>query len=44
MGNWINAQQNNYLKKQKIMKNLDIQKLWEEFIEKYNEYLFLQKI
>ena len=44
MGNWINAQQNNYLKKQKIMKNPDIQKLWEEFIEKYNEYLFLQKI
>jgi len=44
MGNWINAQQNNYLKKQKIMKNPDIQKLWEEFLEKYNEYLFLQKI
>jgi superfamily II DNA or RNA helicase len=35
---WIQNQKKNYSKKEKIMKNLKIYKLWEEFQEKYSEY------
>jgi superfamily II DNA or RNA helicase len=40
LGRWINNQQQNYRKKQKIMINEDIQKKWTEFIEddKYKIY------
>jgi mevalonate pyrophosphate decarboxylase len=40
-GQWINNQQINYSKKEQIMKNQDIRKLWKEFINdpKYKEYL-----
>jgi superfamily II DNA or RNA helicase len=39
-GNWINIQQQNYKKKEQIMCNTDISKLWEKFINdpKYNKY------
>jgi DNA-directed RNA polymerase subunit H (RpoH/RPB5) len=35
--NWIYAQKQNYKNKKKIMKNNEIRKEWEQFIEKYNE-------
>jgi superfamily II DNA or RNA helicase len=38
LGNWISTQLKNYKKYVEIMKNDDIRKLWEEFIEKYKEY------
>ena len=42
---WINTQQNNYQKKQKIMSNETIIKLWEDFIndDKYKEYFICNK-
>jgi hypothetical protein len=38
MANWIGTQQKNYDKEQFIMKNKEIRKRWEQFVEKYNEY------
>jgi superfamily II DNA or RNA helicase len=38
LGYWVSTQKKNYEKKQFIMKNLEICKLWEEFQEKYSEY------
>jgi len=35
---WINTQQHNYPKKEKIMKEHDIRLLWEQFTEKYSDY------
>jgi hypothetical protein len=37
LGNWLLTQQRNYKNKKEIMKNEEIRKLWEDFIEKYNE-------
>ena len=38
LGNWIASQKNKYKNNIEIMKNEEIKKLWEEFIEKYKEY------
>jgi superfamily II DNA/RNA helicase len=40
LGQWISQQQNNYAKEQKIMKDKNIRKKWEKFVEddKYKEY------
>ena len=38
LGYWINTQQNNYKKKNDIMKNKEIRKKWEKFIEDYEKY------
>jgi len=38
LGKWISHQLENYKKGTRIMKNKDIQKLWEEFTEKYSKY------
>ena len=35
---WISVQKKNYKKNQQIMSNPDIRKLWEEFINEYQEY------
>ena len=35
---WISNQQTNYKKNEKIMKDIEIRKLWEEFTEKYQKY------
>jgi polyhydroxyalkanoate synthesis regulator protein len=37
LSEWISHQQRNYKNKKKIMKNNEIRKLWEEFIEKYKK-------
>jgi hypothetical protein len=38
LGYWLSHQKINYAKKENIMKNQEIRKLWEEFQEKYSEY------
>ena len=38
LGEWLSSQKSNYIKKECIMKNEDIRKLWNEFNEKYKEY------
>jgi hypothetical protein len=38
LGSWIGTQQQNYLKKEPIMKDETIRKHWEKFIEKYKKY------
>jgi superfamily II DNA or RNA helicase len=38
LGNWLSMQKNNNEKKERIMKDEEIRKLWEEFIENYKEY------
>ena len=38
LGRWIGTQKQNYKKEQKIMKNLEIKKSWEDFTNKYSEY------
>ena len=38
MGSWINTQQHNYKKKNKIMKNQKIHDGWTKFTEEYTEY------
>ena len=37
LGEWLCSQKSNYKNKKEIMKNEDIRKKWEEFIERYNE-------
>ena len=37
-GNWIYIQINNYKKKQRIMSNESIRRLWEDFINEYKNY------
>ena len=37
MGKWFSHQKTNYSKKEQIMKNEDIRKIWEDFVEKYKE-------
>jgi superfamily II DNA or RNA helicase len=39
LGIWIYHQKQNYLKEKEIMKSPENRKLWEEFTEKYSEYL-----
>ena len=43
LGSWIGTQQQNYKNNMEIMKQKNIRKLWNEFIEKYKEY-FLSNI
>jgi hypothetical protein len=38
LGNWIQSQKQNYIKKSKIMVNENIQKLWEDFVKQYEKY------
>ena len=38
LGYWLSNQKKNYVKKEKIMKDEEIRKLWEEFVENYKEY------
>ena len=38
IGTWTSTQNTNYKKKKDIMKNQDIRKKWEDFIEEYKEY------
>ena len=38
LGSWLSTQKANYKNNDRIMKDEDIRKLWEEFIEKYSEY------
>ena len=38
MGRWISTQSTQFKKKEKIMKQPEIRKKWEEFIETYSEY------
>jgi hypothetical protein len=38
LGTWLSFQKQNYIKKEQIMKNEEIQKLWKEFIESYEQY------
>jgi antitoxin component HigA of HigAB toxin-antitoxin module len=38
MGTWIITQQQNYSKKEQIMKKENIQKQWEDFVTEYQEY------
>jgi ribosomal protein S17E len=38
LGKWIGTQKINYETNKKIMKNENIKKIWEEFIEKYEQY------
>jgi molybdopterin biosynthesis enzyme MoaB len=37
LGDWLSNQKNKYKNKQHIMKDKEIRKQWEEFIEKYKE-------
>ena len=39
LGKWISTQQRNYKSNKQIMKDSNIRKLYEEFIEKYKKYL-----
>jgi FMN-dependent NADH-azoreductase len=39
LGQWLSDQQKNYKSNKNIMKDSNIRKLYEEFIEKYKEYL-----
>ncbi len=39
LGNWIQSQKQNYIKKSKIMVNENIRKLWEDFVKKYETLL-----
>ena len=43
LGLWISNQNTNYNKNIKIMKNLDIRGEWETVLEKYNEYLIIDR-
>jgi len=38
LGNWLSMQKQKYKNNKEIMKNLEIKLLWEEFINKYQEY------
>ena len=38
IGGWLSSQKKNYIKNIEIMKNKEIKKQWEEFIDKYKEY------
>ena len=38
LGRWLSNQKTNYEKKRQIMKDEEIRKLWEEFVENYKEY------
>jgi superfamily II DNA or RNA helicase len=38
LGNWIQSQKQNYIKKSKIMVNENIRKLWEDFVKQYEKY------
>jgi len=38
LGRWVSQQKNNYQKKIQIMKELDIRKVWENFINDYSKY------
>lgn len=38
MGQWIQNQKNNYPYKKQIMKYDNIRKMWEDFLDEYNEY------
>jgi superfamily II DNA or RNA helicase len=38
LGNWIQSQKQNYIKKSKIMVNENIRKLWEDFVKRYEKY------
>ena len=42
LGNWLSNQKTSYKNNERIMKNEEIRKQWEEFIEKYS-YLFKTK-
>jgi hypothetical protein len=35
LGNWLYLSKRNYKKKEQIMSNEEIRKIWEEFINKY---------
>jgi superfamily II DNA or RNA helicase len=39
LGHWLSYQKTNYNKKKEIMKNKNIRKIWEDFIEEYKNYL-----
>ena len=39
LGCWLSTQKANYNKKQQIMKNEDIRKIWEDFIEEYKKFI-----
>lgn len=38
LGCWLSTQKKNYIKNQHSMKNIEIRKLWKEFVKEYNEY------
>jgi len=38
LGKWISHQQENYKNKSQIMKNKEIRKKWEKFVEEYEKY------
>jgi len=37
--NWLSTQKRNYNNKQFIMKNDNIRKIWEDFIEEYKQFI-----
>jgi co-chaperonin GroES (HSP10) len=39
LGHWLSYQKTNYNKKKEIMKNKNIRKIWEDFVEEYKNYL-----
>jgi hypothetical protein len=39
LGNWLSTNKQKYKNKKEIMKNEEIRKLWEDFIEKYSVYM-----
>jgi superfamily II DNA or RNA helicase len=41
LGTWLSTQKNNYKNNTNIMKNEEIRKEWEEFIEKYKELFYI---
>lgn len=43
LASWINTQQQSYKKEIEIMKDSNIRKLWENFIDKYEEHFLLNK-
>ena len=40
LGTWISHQQQNYSKRENIMKEESIRKKWEEFVEEYKVHFF----